>query len=192
MLNFENTEEFVSYMFENIDNEDNSVSVIANKKISIDIMKELLNYENVILNSCEIDYDEEYDREYAVSLFNDIESDYWYVSVEKSYLFEKKKYASTGGYVLFHEDVNSKALIDMQNNDCTPLVAYDWFVIDEDNKSGNDDVTDEDTDIDSEMHGFSVHNSDKHHSYSYSFYSTNKDLVNKEINYLRKLLNVCM
>lgn len=141
MLNFENIEDLVSNMFENLDNEDNLVSVIANKQMIIDIMVELLNYKNVILNSCELDYEEEYDREYIVSLFNDVESDYWYVNVEKCYLTEKEKYVSTEGYVLFHEDVNSKALIDMQNNEYVSLGEHDWFTVGEENNTESDENT---------------------------------------------------
>ena len=146
MLNFENIENLVSHMFANLDNEDNLVSVIANKKMVTDIMVELLNYKNVILESCELDYDEEYDREYIISLFDDVESDNWHVNVEKCYLAQKDKYVSTDGYILFHEDVNSKALIDMQNNEYMHLGDHDWFTI------GNEkfDNTDEDESTDSE------------------------------------------
>lgn len=146
MLNFENIENLVSHMFNNLDNEDNLVSVIANKKMVTDIMVELLNYKNVILESCELDYDEEYDREYIISLFDDVESDNWHVNVEKCYLAQKDKYVSTDGYILFHEDVNSKALIDMQNNEYMHLGDHDWFTI------GNEkfDNTDEDESTDSE------------------------------------------
>lgn len=146
MLNFENIENLVSHMFNNLDNEDNLVSVIANKKMVTDIMVKLLNYKNVILESCELDYDEEYDREYIISLFDDVESDNWHVNVEKCYLAQKDKYVSTDGYILFHEDVNSKALIDMQNNEYMHLGDHDWFTI------GNEkfDNTDEDESTDSE------------------------------------------
>lgn len=131
MLNFENIENLVSHMFANLNNEDNLVSVITNKSMTTDIMVELLNYKNVILNSCDIAYEEEYDREYIVSLFDDVESDNWYVNVEKSYLQEKEKYVATEGYVLFHEDVNSKAMIDMQNSKVFPLDDHDWFTVGE-------------------------------------------------------------
>lgn len=89
MLNFENIEDLASYMFDNLDNEEHLITVIANKQMITDIMVELLNYKNVILESCEINYEEEYDREYIVSLFDDTESDNWYVNVEKCYLSEK-------------------------------------------------------------------------------------------------------
>lgn len=150
MLNFENIENLVSHMFDNLDNEDNLVSVIANKKMVTDIMVELLNYKNVILESCELDYDEEYDREYIVSLFDDVESDNWHVNVEKCYLVQKDKYISTDGYILFHEDVNSKAMVDMQNNEYMPLGEHDWFTI------GNEeleDINEDDNDVETNLDG---------------------------------------
>ena len=150
MLNYENIENLVSHMFDNLDNEDNLVSVIANKKMVTDIMVELLNYKNVILESCELDYDEEYDREYIVSLFDDVESDNWHVNVEKCYLAQKDKYVSTDGYILFHEDVNSKEMVDMQNNEYMPLGEHDWFTI------GNEeleDINEDDNDVETNLDG---------------------------------------
>ena len=149
MLNFENIEDLVSHMFANLGNENNLASVITNKSMTTDIMVELLNYKNVILNSCDIDYEEEYDREYIVSLFNDVESDNWYVNVEKSYLPEKEKYVATEGYVLFHEDVNSKAMVDMQNNEYMSLGEHDWFTIGEEKLENiNEDNNDVETNLD--------------------------------------------
>jgi hypothetical protein len=92
MLNFENVEDLVSHMFANLDNEDNLVSVIANKQMIIDIMVELLNYKNVILNSCDIDDNNDYSREYRISLYDNVDSDYWYVNVEKDYLVDTGYY----------------------------------------------------------------------------------------------------
>ena len=131
MLNFDNIEDLVFYMFVNLDSEDNIVSVIADKEMIIEIMHQLLSFEDVFLNSCLIDYNADYDKEYIISLsYNEI-SDNWYVNIEKSYLSDKGKYISSGGYVLFHEDVNSKAMIDMQNNEFMPLGEHDLFVIGE-------------------------------------------------------------
>lgn len=138
-MNFENIEDLVSHMFANLDNENNLVSIIANKHMTTNIMAELLNYKNVFLDSCEISYEDEYDKEYIVSLFDDVESENWYVNVEKCYLPEKDKYISTEGYVLFHEDVNSKALIDMQNNEYMPLGDHDWFTIGEEKFENTDE-----------------------------------------------------
>ena len=157
MLNFDNIEDLVSYMFANLDNEDNLVSVIANKEMIIEIMRELLDYNNVILNSCDIDDDCDYGREYIVTLFDDIDSDNWYVNVEKCYLTDKNRYFSIDGYVLFHEDVNSKAMIDMQNSELMPLGNHDWFTVGEekefdcnDNNNDNAEKIDSDTETNDE------------------------------------------
>lgn len=130
MQNFEDIEELVSHMFEKLDG-DEPISVVADKDLAVDIMLELLTYDNVILNFANVDtYD--YDKEYLVSLYDDTDTDYWYVSIEQIYNYEKEKYFGTDGYVLFHEDVNSKALVDMQNNENIELSGYDWFTIGED------------------------------------------------------------
>ncbi len=135
MQNFENVEDLVSHMFEKLDG-DKPASVVADKNLAIAIVQELLDYDDVILNFANVDtYD--YDKEYLVSLYDDTDTDYWYVGIEQIYDYEKDIYLGTDGYVLFHEDVNSKALIDMQNNELMPLGNYDWFII------GEDEETDE-------------------------------------------------
>ena len=45
---------------------------------------------------------------------------------------------------------------------------------------------------DGDMHGFSVNHSDENGWSSYSFYSTDISLVNKEFKEVKELLNVCM
>ncbi len=143
MQNFEDIEHLVSYMFEKLEG-DEPVSVVADKNFAVEVMQELLTYNNVILNMCEIETSNEYDREYLVSLYNVTDEGYWNINVEKIYSYEKKKYFSIGGYVLFHEDVNSKALIDMQNNEFMPLIGHDWFVIGEYEETDTDDNDEED------------------------------------------------
>lgn len=129
MLNFENIDDLVCHLFDNLDNEDHLVTVISDKAITIEIMKELLKYDDVILNSCDLDTDSEYNKEYAISLLDDINSDYWYINIKKCYSPEADKYLSYGGYVIFHEDANSKAVMDMENNELLPLDTYNWFII---------------------------------------------------------------
>lgn len=137
MQNFENIEELVSHMFEKLDGDD-TVSVVADKDLAVAIMKELLEYDNVILNFANVDtYD--YDKEYLVSLYDDTDTDYWYVSIEQLYNYEKEMYFGTDGYILFHEDINSKALVDMQNNENIELSDYDWFIIGEDEETDDTD-----------------------------------------------------
>ena len=81
-----------------------------------------------------------------------IHSDAWHVSVEKCYNESKDIYYSTEGYVLFHEDVNSKALIDMQRNEFMPLGEHDWFTVgkDEELEDSDDEELSENDIYDSE------------------------------------------
>lgn len=143
MQNFENVEELVARMFEKLDG-DEPVSVVADKDLAISIMRELLEYTNIVLKYANIN-DWDYDKEYLVSLYDD--TDYWYVSIEQIYNYEKEKYLGTVGYVLFHEDVNSKALVDMQNNENIELSGYNWFVIREDDETDDEDETENDIHI---------------------------------------------
>ena len=152
MLNFDNIEDLVAYMFKNLDNEDNCVSVVANKDLALSIVKELLDYNDVILKYANVDdYEYEYDKEYIVTLHDDVNSDSWDIAIEPIYNYEKEMYLGTDGYVLFHEDVNSKAMIDMQNNENIELSGHDLFVIGEDvdsdiNNEDNTENSDPDTD----------------------------------------------
>lgn len=147
MLNFNNIEDLVSHMFEKLDG-DESVSVVANKELSVSIIQEFLEYKNVILKYANVD-DYEYDKEYIVTLHDDCDSDSWAIAIEPIYNYEKEMYFGTDGYVLFHEDVNSKAMLDMQNNENIELSGHDWFTIGEEESDDTDeDDTDEETDLD--------------------------------------------
>lgn len=147
MINFYNIEDLVSHMFEKLDG-DEPVSVVANKELSVAIIQELLEYKNVILKYANVD-DYEYDKEYIVTLHDDCDSDSWDIAIEPIYNYEKEMYFGTDGYVLFHEDVNSKAMLDMQNNENIELSGHDWFTIGEDElEDTEEDDTDEETDLD--------------------------------------------
>ena len=159
MLNFENIEDLVSHMFEKLDG-DEPVSIVANKELSVSIIQELLEYKNVILKYANID-DYEYDKEYIVTLHNDCDSDSWDIAIEPIYNYEKKMYLGTDGYVLFHEYVNSKAMLDMQNNENIELSGHDWFTIGEEEledteEDDNGTELDDDHEDDSKDSGYSV------------------------------------
>lgn len=147
MLNFDSIEDLVSYMFEQLDG-DEPVSVVANKELSVSIIQEFLEYKNVILKYANVD-DYEYDKEYIVTLHDDCDSDSWDIAIEPIYNYEKEMYFGTDGYVLFHEDVNSKAMLDMQNNENIELSGHDWFTIGEEETEdiAEDDINEE-TDLD--------------------------------------------
>lgn len=145
MQSFKDIEELVSYMFDKL-NGDECVSVVADKDLTVAIVQELLAYKNVILDFADIDI-YIYDKEYLVSLYGDTDTDYWHVSIEQIYNYEKEKYLGTDRYVLFHEDVNSKALVDMKENENIKLSGYDWFVIGEDDGTDNEESEELEPDI---------------------------------------------
>lgn len=137
MKNFNNVEDLTDYMFKKINGEA-PVSVVADKELSATIMKELLNYDDVNLVYVDIN-SWEYDKEYIVTLCRDCDEGYWSMSIEPMYHYDCNEYFATDGYILFHEDVSSKALIDVQNNMYVKVLGYDWFVIGEDEDEYNCD-----------------------------------------------------
>ena len=129
MLNFEDVEDIVDYMIDEVE-EEKPISVVADRDMILDIMREMLEYNAISIDICSIEPIEEYDKEYALTLFMDCRDDSLSFSVENIYNYEKDMYFAVDGHVLFHEDVNSKALIDMQNNKYADI-THDWFTIGE-------------------------------------------------------------
>lgn len=130
MLNFEDVEDIVDYMIDEVE-EEHPVSVVADRDMILDIMRKMFEYKGISIDICSIEPIEEYDKEYALTLFIDCYDDSLSFSVENIYNYEKDMYFAVDGHVLFHEDVNSKALIDMQNNKYVDI-THDWFTIGED------------------------------------------------------------
>lgn len=130
MLNFEDVEDIVGYMIDEVE-EEHPVSVVADRDMILDIMRKMFEYKGISIDICSIEPIEEYDKEYALTLFIDCYDDSLSFSVENIYNYEKDMYFAVDGHVLFHEDVNSKALIDMENNKYVDI-THDWFTIGED------------------------------------------------------------
>lgn len=129
MINFTSIEDLVFHMYEKLDTE-NPASVIAGKDLIIYIMMELLRDGEAVLDMCDIDVFE-YDKPYCLTLYDGSDSDYFHFSIERAYNYEKKKYVGVCGYVLFHEDVKSKALTDLKNNKYAEMSEYDIFTVGE-------------------------------------------------------------
>lgn len=125
MLEFETVEDLVEYMFDNLAHHE-LVSAVAGRELSVEIMREMLTYQDTVLTVCHIDA-HGYGREYLVSLYDD--EDCRRMDVEPIYDDTQGTCAGTDGYVLFHEDVNCKAYIDLKSNDFTQDLTCDWFVI---------------------------------------------------------------
>jgi len=173
MLNFKDNNDLLEYIFDKRDN-NTIVSVVADKKLTVEIMKELLTYDDVILDFCQID-GFEYDKEYLISLCDEDNTGSYHICIEQMFNYETNKYCGTDGYVLFYEGVNSKAQIDVVNNEFSDISGYDWFKFDEEDNETDDDqdisyLTDEENDT----HGFTVSKTDENGCFSYSFYTSEK------------------
>lgn len=178
MLIYDNVEQLVADMFHTVEVDEDVISVIADKDLVLNIMQEMRTYENVNIYCCNIDdfaYDK--DKEYFISLYYDDDNECWYVCVDQAYNIYNNKYVGMGGYVLLHEDVNSKALVDIQNNEMSFLTGHDFFVINEDDSF----VTDEE-DVNNEEVGVSEKEDVVSNpvSYSKSVFRINGKEVDKE------------
>lgn len=129
-----------------------------------------------------------YDKEYVVYLSEDG------VTCEKNH--NKDGYYNGGGDISFvHEDcsskllshIDSKVIYEFAIGECDECYDEDYedcdcdCDCDCDECCGCDDTNDKELDIESDddMHGFSINHSDENGTSSYSFYSTNMDLVDK-------------
>lgn len=167
MLNFENYECIADYMKNYIDDVNDSISVVTNKDMTVEIMYELLRWKDVNLSKCNIEHESHYDKEYMITLYYDPDDNKKiYVDVEEAYSDDLGRYIVGSDSVLFYEDVNSKALIDMENNPFFENVFHDWFTIGEEESDNTDkddidkDDTDEETDLDDDVHEDELDDSD--------------------------------
>ena len=130
MLNFENYEYIADYMKDYINDVNDSISDVTNKDMAVEIMYELLRWEDVNLSKCNIEHDSYYDKEYLITLYYDPDdNDKICVDVEEAYSDALDRYIVGSDSVLFYEDVNSKALIDMENNPFFENIFHDWLTI---------------------------------------------------------------
>ena len=162
-MNFEHYEDIADYMKNYIDDENDSISVVVNKDMAVEIMYELLRWEDVNLSKCNIEHESYYDKEYMITLYCDPDDNNKIcVDVEEAYSADLGRYIVGSDSVLFYEDVNSKALIDMENNPFFENVFHNWFTIgEEDIEEENADADDDDdTDLEdakeTEDSGYSV------------------------------------
>lgn len=137
MKNFDFIEDLTLYLFDKGEEED-IVSVVAKTNVIIPLMKELLDYDDVVMDLCDIN-NIDYDKEYILSLFLDDDKEIWYFGVDPAYNEKTGKYIGNDGFVLFYEDVSSRALIDMRNNKGAEMSGYEIITVREISGFGNDD-----------------------------------------------------
>lgn len=131
MKQFKNIDELVIFMAEKCQEEE-SVSVIANRKLSIDILKTALSADDVVLDFAELDYKDDYEKEYTLDMTESENDGNFHVSICKAYSYPADIYLGGYDYVLYHEDVPSKAMKDINNNKLYEPDGCDWFCIGED------------------------------------------------------------
>ena len=152
------------------------------------LVERLIEFGNPIGAIIELeDYEmSHYDKEYVVYLSEDG------VTCERNH--NKDGYYNGGGDISFvHEDcsskllshIDSKVIYEFAVGECDEYYDEDYedcdYDCDCDECCGCDDTNDKELDIESDgdMHGFSVNHSDENGTSSYSFYSTDMDLVEK-------------
>ena len=148
------------------------------------LVERLIEFGNPIGAIIELeDYEmSHYDKEYVVYLSEDG------VTCERNH--SKDGYYNGGGDISFvHEDcsskmlshIDSKVIYEFAIGECDECYDVDYEDCDCDECCGCDDANDKELDIESDddMHGFSINHSDENGTSSYSFYSTDMDLVEK-------------
>lgn len=195
-LHFEDYEDFacaVSDVYDRVksDDEYNSVDVVAKYEDAKEIIRELIGigYGIAFINELADPEWDGYDDAFVVSLLDDeiwcepvkLKDDYIFVEADVVYIFD---------------DCNSKIIPKIEADD-----VYEVEIGNEYDNCDGDYSCDEcecackkdiHVEADGDMHGFSVNHSGENGWSSYSFYSTDMDLVNKEFKEIKELLNVCM
>lgn len=158
------------------------ISVYGKYDVIKDILEDLIAGGVSIANEIELhDYDVYYyDREFVLYLTTDG------VNVEKTYDVDDETYLSGSADISFvHEDCNSKLIKYVDSK-----TIYEFGYNEEDEDCDFDECEcaccgDIHIETDGDMHGFSVNHSDENSWSSYSFYSTDMDLVNEMVKMFR-------
>ena len=154
------------------ENEYPIVSAYANYDEAKALVEMLIRFGNSIGDIIELeDYEmSHYNKEYRVSLTVDG------VACEKIFC-EDCYYDSDEDIAFVHEDCNSKLLTHIDSD-----AIYEFGIVSDEDYEEDCDVCccecdDGAFELTENTHGFTVNNSDENGYYSYSFYSTDKDLV---------------
>ena len=181
----------ITALLGDIDDDYSVISVYGKYDVIKDVLEDLIISGVSIANEIELqDYDVSYyDKEFVLYLTKNG------VNVEKIWHNDTYYYGSAD-ISFIHEDCNSKLIKYVDSK-----TIYE-FGIDEDECDDDDNCSCEECECackkdvhietDGDMHGFSVNHSDENGWSSYSFYSTDISLVNKEFKEVKELLNVCM
>lgn len=184
----ENEYELADTMLGIFEEESMVVTCIAHYKYIKDLLKALIvDSDNIDIAEIELepDYLNGYDKEFMLSIGKD--GKIW---VEKSYSDYNKDYLWLEDDIIFiHDDCNSKIFNKVDNEDAM-IIYFDYCGEVEEFRCNGDcahcefaEVHEEETDLceceEDDMHGFSFSKDMGNEKISYSFYSTDVDMVER-------------
>ena len=165
---------------------DKTVALITNKELVEYAMDALLNDDCITIKRVDLELDSE-DAEYMISVDDD-----GYMVVQPVEYYDDKYFNDIEYAFVDMDGCVEQMTIDALLNRDVKVVLFGY-----DDECGCDECEcackkDIHVEADGDMHGFSVNHSGENGWSSYSFYSTDMDLVNKEFKEIKELLNVCM
>ena len=186
ILTFDEIEDIVDIFIDKVYHTDKTVALITNKELVEYAMDVLLNDDCITVKRVDLELDSE-DVEYMISVDDD-----GYMVVQPVEYYDDK-YFNDIEYAFVDMDgcVEQTTIDNLLDRDVEiELFGYeDECGCDECECACKKDIH---VEADGDMHGFSVNHSGENGWSSYSFYSTDMDLVNKEFKEIKELLNVCM
>ena len=192
-LEFNNYEEFaceVADTFDDICKNDgfDDIAIIAHYNEAKHIIREILclgyDLNSIELKNPELGYD---DVPYVISVCGiDSEYEVWCEPMVR----DNGEYIDDESSIIYVLDNCSSEVLKHLDSECIFEVGIgDECSCDECECACKKDIH---VEADGDMHGFSVNHSGENGWSSYSFYSTDISLVNKEFKEVKELLNVCM
>ena len=130
MITFINIDNLCGHIIDMAEKE--VVNMIAHRGIILETLRCIEHSYNIKIGCIDIDFVNDYDKEYTLCTYYDDDSDLLNVSIEKLFDEEKNCYLGVDGYVLIHENANSRVLRDILDNHNSEVSDYDWFAIGED------------------------------------------------------------
>lgn len=186
ILTFDEIEDIVDIFIDKVYHTDKTVALITNKELVEYAMDVLLNDDCITVKRVDLELDSEY-AEYMISVDDD-----GYMVVQPVEYYDDKyfndieyAFVDMDGCV---EQMTIDNLLD-RNVEIALFGIEDECSCDECECACKKDIY---VEADGDMHGFSVNHSGENGWSSYSFYSTDMDLVNKEFKEIKELLNVCV
>lgn len=186
ILTFDEIEDIVDIFIDKVYHTDKTVTLITNKELVEYAMDVLLNDDCITVKRVDLELDSE-DAEYMISVDDD-----GYMVVQPVEYYDDKYFNDIEYAFVDMDGCVEQMTIDALLNRDVEIVLFgidDECSCDECKCDCKKDIH---VEADGDMHGFSVNHSGENGWSSYSFYSTDISLVNKEFKEVKELLNVCM